>query len=469
MSSEEQSLLLNAIRDLKNVGIEEIAKEIYSTEQIDNNTIENFKIPEIMSLLKRAVERLENEISGIRWKILPDYKSDSYNTLSGLVIDILAGILTKNPFEIWISNLVELIRYEMHNGFWEIPKNRVSDEMAKLQAEAEALTKKLNISLNYTLELEGKFITYRNAYEELLSKTRIEYRTLIQNREDATITIKELRSSELELASNNGQAKALLEQLVNSTETVQKTLDNERGRVTQMAENIADMQKVFATALDNTKQTTKELDETLKGAKEKEGHIFDQKEAIDKLRGFAADGALGGVFDRRRKQLTITVWFWAIASIVVAYATGNWILSIVHDYPVKDLDSGGINWGGLLTNAIRSFPALLLSYFCLAQYTKERNVQEEYAFKAAVSMTITAYAAMIGIDEERTKMLITTVQGVYTPPVLGKPLKPFSFRTKDISDISRNLMEATKSAQTIASDALKAKKVSDDKDEKQPS
>lgn len=82
--------------------------------------------------------------------------------------------------------------------------------------------------------------------------------------------------------------------------------------------------------------------------------------------------------------------------------------------------------------------------FALAQYQKERNLLEEYAFRESVAVTLTAYLEQMPEkeDEDKRKMLMSTVEQLYTKPVIAnKEYDLLKIDTKDISESAKTLKE----------------------------
>ena len=89
--------------------------------------------------------------------------------------------------------------------------------------------------------------------------------------------------------------------------------------------------------------------------------------------------------------------------------------------------------------------------FVFSQYKKERNLQEEYAFKSAVAMTLTAYSEMLSNadnddNNSRQQMLLKSIELVYNQPQIH-PVKSetlFSFNTKDLKETVVELTDTLK-------------------------
>ncbi len=56
-------------------------------------------------------------------------------------------------------------------------------------------------------------------------------------------------------------------------------------------------------------------------------------------------------------------------------------------------------------------------YYAIAQYNKERNFQEEYAFKSATALTIKAYSDILKDDKNKDELVLKAVFGIYRSPL----------------------------------------------------
>jgi len=91
--------------------------------------------------------------------------------------------------------------------------------------------------------------------------------------------------------------------------------------------------------------------------------------------------------------------------------------------------------------AKKSLPAIFILLFTINQYRKERNFQEEYAFKSAVALTIDAYSKTLTDPANRDKLILDAVLNVFKTPIEEK----FSDRikTKTALDTIKELTQTT--------------------------
>jgi hypothetical protein len=172
-------------------------------------------------------------------------------------------------------------------------------------------------------------------------------------------------------------------------------------------------------------------------AKEHLEYTESRKEEIERLTGMAADGALGSKFHARETKLSKALPSWRIAIIAMTILSIFWVIVIFTFFPAK-LNN---EWVNLLVNLLKTTPVFILYGFVFKQYSKERNLEEEYAFKSAVAMTLTAYSRMLAEgdrdpNKSRQEMLLKSIENLYKEPKIHseKTESIFSFNTKHLKD-----------------------------------
>ena len=143
---------------------------------------------------------------------------------------------------------------------------------------------------------------------------------------------------------------------------------------------------------------------------------------------------------------------WGMGSFVSALLMGVWIF-VVFAYLNTSVagdtiaNSAAVILANLVINIAKTSPIVALFWFSLTQYIKERNLQEEYAFREAVAVTLTAYLDQLDGEEDEHKrtLLMNTVEKLYTKPVLaGEKGLSVSLSSKDIAEALKNLGDALK-------------------------
>lgn len=171
--------------------------------------------------------------------------------------------------------------------------------------------------------------------------------------------------------------------------------------------------------------------------------IKGKEQEIIKLLGMAADASLGTKYNSRGEQIgkALRFWQWAVpVSVIIAVA---WVLTVFTC--LKTTDFG--EWVNLGINLLKTSPAFILMGFIFSQYGKERNLQEEWMFKAAVAMTINTYANLLEDKDKETnlsrqQLILNALKQVHSPPQLyGDKTALFSLRAKELRTVLESLNE----------------------------
>ncbi len=144
------------------------------------------------------------------------------------------------------------------------------------------------------------------------------------------------------------------------------------------------------------------------------GELEDQiKEQIQKATGYS----LFHSFQTRKEALIKSKRVWAIALMVlVACSIG---LSLLVIYTTKDINSA------FYLKLSMGLPLIYAISFCTIQYARERKLEEEYAFKSNVSISLVPYQELVKklVDEKNsaerekyTAFIIESVNKVFTSP-----------------------------------------------------
>jgi len=141
------------------------------------------------------------------------------------------------------------------------------------------------------------------------------------------------------------------------------------------------------------------------------------------LIGREVGASLFETFKQRKGELEkpVNKWLWiVIAMSVVTFGAILAIFTNVFGLLGQTPELTAIR---LITNSIKTLPFFFLLFYSISQYNKERNFQEEYAFKSAVALTIKAYADIIEKEDLKDELIINSVSGVYKSPTIYKTKK----------------------------------------------
>lgn len=342
--------------------------------------------------------------------------------------------------------LKRFVYYQILIGFWD--KSMVKQHSIDLQQlnqakeELSSVQKNLTRNLKVFEQLKAQFENQVNDFAAVLSGAQ-------DQTSEITKLLEQSKSESLEISD-------LLSNANSSNTEISLLTSNINSKLVTVTNSISDYKKAFSQIEKDNKLLSEQLkedlsiaDENLKESKNGNAFIESKKEEIIKLVGLAADGSLGYKFNSRKEDLEKAMrnfWRYAVpGSIIIAL---GWVIVV---FTVLSANLGNI-WINLLVNVIKTTPAWILVGFIFAQYSKERNLQEEYAFKSAIAMTLTSYSEMLSeVDGATTKvksskqeMLLESIKNLYTQPALLVEKEKTDLNSKQLIDSLKSITDMVK-------------------------
>ena len=464
MNISQKQELLNAIESMLNKNLESAA--INPKTEVDNvNELYYGEYPfaEFKTLLERMLLQLKNELQdgfGIFLPIQETFNNEYQNVTLDKDIAQLKSLLfttqanrpnipghANNPANRRnqaAATLQKLIFYQITYGFWDrsaVKKHDVdSEKIEVLKTKVELSSLQLEKSVkkfDEQRELLSQKVSEIDSFISDISKRSEELGSLLNRAKDTEIGITEIQGKCLVKAEEiNSTAKAISDKLT------QITTD-----ISSYRTEYSDIKNDITTLQSDSKKLNSDTKEQNEVALKDAATINSQKSDIERLVGMAADGSLGYKFDQRKRELNSTVKWWILGVVGTSLLAITWAVVVF----VCLAAEGGNQYIDLLVNLIKTSPGFILMGFVLKQYTKERNLQEEYAFKSAVAMTLTSYSGMleqkdVDSNKSRQDMLLKSIAQVYSKPKshIEKTEKPISISTKDLTDSVKALTDVVK-------------------------
>jgi hypothetical protein len=398
------------------------------------------------------VLQFENRFKNENADFLPNFicyeEQDGVNGSSALTnkLNEFTANIDNNNFTIASNNLRWLINYQVVFNFWDKSTYKVHDINAiQLKQKSDSIEGLIQLVKSLQSELTIIKIEHTAAIQSLID---------FQNTKDA-----ELKTISNSLNTVNNQTTEVNQIWSNATKLnseIVSVFASAKAQYEDIKIQLEKQDEKFNIQINDTETLKKELVDEIEASKlqfqkfnlnlefieSKKAFIIEKEEEIIKLTGFAADGTLGFTFNKRKDELSKSGNRWLIAIPIMTLLTLAWIFLIFYCFP-SDIDT---EWLSTLINSIKTLPAILLFFFVIKQYTKERNLQEEYAFKATVAMTLKAYADQIHgeTDGDRRKMLLDAIDKIYSAPKINSDNGSIiSFRTKPLTDSIKGLTEIT--------------------------
>ncbi len=173
------------------------------------------------------------------------------------------------------------------------------------------------------------------------------------------------------------------------------------------------------------------------------------KDSVNSLIEPAVAGSLSKSFSDRKDSLNKNQdrWFWssvilAIASIVSTVAIVWSIVGVFSNTEVLDAIQntkdgfGEILWPTIILRVGILLPVYSVFIFCFLQYKKERDLEEEYAHKAAVATSLPNYGGLAVENDVKDQILSEASKVIFTSPTLRKA-KESKSETTDISNLNK--------------------------------
>lgn len=367
---------------------------------------------------KQLVESLEVAMTSAQWQALSansqhhnEYgQVDINQTLNQFVQQVKA-----NQVEQAAQHLDRCIWYAMSSGIWLKDSERQAPSRTQVKWLADQLEdagKRLAKQIDM-LEKQG---------EELNARKQ----DLVQFTEEKKNELGDVRRAADEAQKTIKQMETLLAKATEHNGVTEEAREKAQALINDLNVNLGVLSKTFEAFKTDSEKMRTEIGETITGAKEQLDSsekqyqtILGFRETIEKYLGYSVDGYLGNKFDDRAQKLRngLRFWQWAVPiSVVLSIA---WV-AIVFVWLRSEL---GNEWVSLGINLLKTTPAFILMGFTFGQYSKERNLQEEYAFKSAVAMTINAYANLLAEkDSEQNKsrqlLILRALEEVHKQPKL---------------------------------------------------
>ena len=441
MNANQRQSILDAIVEFEKADFETPFKNKYKdTETFDSIVIADYSIAELFAMAKRSVSQLKEFLENGNWQIIPsdNIQIPMYGsiTLRNVIINT-TYYLNSALYDRAASQIKPLVYFEMMCGFWDQPKRielgiresslKTLEQRAELtMTHIDAREDKVKLLID---ELESK----KSEIEKLINIKRQELDTLKNNQSESNNILKDIqgasKSATNELSTietHNKKVQTILDELETAQRKVEEQIKTSDTHITDSK-----------SALDGFNSDAVSKIAQIKSDYESVSH---NAEEVRKMMGYIADGTLSHSFNKRKDDLSkqITKWFWA--SMIITILAIGWVC-VVFFWLSANTES---EWANILINGIKSSPLFLLLGFSISQYQKERNLMEEYAFRESVAVTLTAYLEQMPEkeDEDKRKMLISTVEQLYTKPVIAnKEYGLLKFDSKDLSETSKTLKE----------------------------
>lgn len=240
---------------------------------------------------------------------------------------------------------------------------------------------------------------------------------------------------------NSTKINGLLENAKEAVVSSKNNLKEEQKLFLEYNKTIDDLIKSVNENIGTVANQIEEYDKQLNFVESKTDYFKERNEYLDTLISREVGASLFETFEKRKRELSKKSNLLAIGVFISATLLLGGIYFIFQDL-VANGSIQSLSWELFALRSLKTLPFAVLLYFVIRQYNKERNFQEEYAFKSACALTINEYAKILKNDESKDKLILEGVLGVYQSPIHEKEKKEDT--NKKILEIGKDLAESVK-------------------------
>nr|DAF19780.1 MAG TPA: nucleoporin [Caudoviricetes sp.] len=434
MTKQELETIKDYLNELVKFDFDKYITDHFPNTELGNVMFRECNAIEFKKLYKSIIKRFETLIHSDIAIMLPTHYScnESFYDIVDVIED-LNNYLKRENNESIFDEIEKIFNYYVQFGNWD--KNLIykpsfsQEDIDNLAGETQLIQTKLNQENEQLEELINVYSELKKELDNKLAQSNDCYKTIKQKSKTAT--------------ENDATIRSYLESSQANKNTIETLKTNITNLELKISDNIEDYRKRFEEVIT---QNTRSLS-LIKEAEELQSEILSQRDTVENLIGAAADGSLGTHFKERKEQIRDNVYIFLKIILASLVATCVWIWFVF-----KDFDSNSSDWVHFVINVLRTLPAWFLVWWLIDRYTKERKLQEEYAFKSAIAMTMREHSKLLkntdsgDIDKRDSQqiMLLKALENIYRNPDTRQDKEKDNLTPKNVEEFLSKLTELLK-------------------------
>lgn len=446
MNKKQIDIVKSHVDAYMTLDLPELLAETYAgTTDLSTVQIGEYTAKEFLSASNKVFNQFREEISTVYAKALPyQYHFHNEYGAADLNQDFSAYFTHVNSkqFGNAITHLNRLIHYQAINGFWEKSKRKyfrhseasvaeekeridlVSQHLEAVSGQLEGLLAELEGSKSDLEAFTNAKSSELNEIESLLEANRTHSNEIGEIHNKASGVVEKINALLAAADEKRDESEELLSGVRKESQGLKGTIEQLEQTIQKQAVTFDKLKADFGSKLSFVEGKTE---------------FFEERNSyLDDLIGREVGASLFETFKQRKKELGSSIGFWKWSVPVTALACIVWIFFLFGNGDLSNL-----SWQVILINSLKALPALALLLFAISQYTKERNFQEEYAFKSAVALTVNSYADQLKDETNQDRLIMDSVEQIYRTPIGGKESK-----TKELASLgstAQSLVDEVKS------------------------
>lgn len=455
MNQEQKQRVLAQLDPFWKLDIDKRIAEVYKDyTDLSSIAVGYYTVSELSQYSKKVISQLGQVLETPFSNILPfqyQFQNDFGNGNLGDDLTNMNALIEANNFPDAVNVLTRLVYYQVANGFWD--KVLEKDDKKRFAHIVEMESK-----LNLASELLNKNIETNKTLLESLKSEKENLETLVSTKKKELGEIEGLlptarnNSEELNRLLNTSTAtnesiNGLLTQQNTNLDTITKKIEEEKTVYTAFQKDIKELKELFNTEIENGGKKNIEFDKMLASVLEQSKTFDKQILVLNELIGKEGAVRLFNTFNDRKKDLDAPVKRWAwivigtgVAALLLIIGIFTNFFGLITTMPMPQ----SIDWQFLVINSMKSTPIMIVLFFTIKQYVRERTFQEEYAFRSAIALTVQAYGDISGSKKE--DLILQAVSTIYSLPSImkDKPTSFFGYRSKTLTDTMKEINETLK-------------------------
>jgi hypothetical protein len=388
------------------------------------------------AIKKRKLIQLPVTVQGTLLEVLNEISRSLTALVGGTdeVINLAAAIERLNT-SIW--------QYGLHNLSEEVLGYQTKlNQLKNQELQVQKLREELEAGLSVKATLEGLVETSNQSLASVRNHAETVEKQEGEVSQSLAAVIESDQKASAALASIQ-QSEASSTQLLASTTRSNADVLALQPQITEffglISENRATMSQIVSDAQNAIKQNREETNDLIDELKKLEGEI---KTQIQKATGFS----LFHSFQTRQEALKRSKNQWVIALMFLLACS----MGLTY-YLVRTLQQTTTMNVEFALKLSFSLPLFVAVGFCIVQYGKERRLEEEYAFKSNISISLVPYQELVqklvradapAEADKYTNFVIESIGKVFTSPtdkIFDTPEKNQGIPTKALKQLAEIL------------------------------